>query len=270
LAPHFFESLNLNSQLNFGWPLLELTMIPIASYLFLSFRGGKDPKVSFKPVLLMLTGILLWWGIAFGSIVLFAKVMLRQIFPIMALCISFPLLYCGDRAMKKELTLFCLLFCIPIIGHVYNTSTYLQEYPNRISPFRCWALQQQSQDMMLETIALSKKIKQNTLFGDIIFVPRQFVVRYSQPFSFCEYFSQRKLEYEGRDPEERMLRRTEISDYVRNVLPKIYGPGIKVAVYALVRIDRRNAKHQELLARTDRVKDLGDHWILYKLEDPKS
>lgn len=262
-------------KMNYGlrWPQLFM-LILLFTYLTAQTKAAlKSFEQLYRTLFIFLIAPLVWWLVGMQAAWNFAQTMVRQIYPLISMILAFTLLE-GWNTIKREkritikAAILVGLFIINVKA-ISHTFTYLGEYPNWIRPIRCWTIKS-PQTTLIETIELSKQLKKHTLYGDIIFVPKNFIWLEGnfQPNPIYEYYAQRRLEYSGYNFLEFVQRKNKIKNYLSKELPAILGSKPTARQFILLPNSSNNPFYAELKSNLSLEKtiQLGVHFFLAQIQ----
>jgi hypothetical protein len=274
---HDLRNLILNMvgylKFNYGLKGYRILAVFFGVLLFHQVRKNNATKDRLYPFLMLFAiAILSWWLIGIKAAFHFSQQMVRQLFPVFAVLMSVFLLSTWDILKQKKKSLYARIvvacFTLWIIsGPIKHTLQYLGDYPNLIAPNRCWTVKQPT-PVLVELIEVSKKIKEITNFGDIIFIPNDFVWLdgNKQPSPLFEFYSQRRMEHIGNDESDFEARKNKVCNYIENELPRIAGAKVAVTLYAVLDKNTQAPHQKKLLSMFhDKIEALDDKWVFLKL-----
>ncbi|MBI2119114.1 MAG: glycosyltransferase family 39 protein [Elusimicrobia bacterium] len=272
-----FSKLTLNMlgwlKMNYGlrWPQLFILVL-IFSYLTQVKNTLQNIQQLYKTLFVFLISTLVWWHLGMQAAWNFAQTMVRQIYPFISIILAFTILEGLNLIRRERRMTFKIAFVVGLliinIKSISHTITYLGEYPNWIRPIRCWTIKS-PQSTLIETIELSKELKKHTNYGDIIFVPEQFIWLQGnkQPNPIYEYYAQRRMEYIGNELPEFIQRKTKIENYLNKELPIILGYKSSARQFILYPTFSNNIFYSELpiVKSSKKVTQLNQNFSLAEL-----
>lgn len=263
----------------FGYIFLML-----AVFLFLEFLNRKNKLdrtelgngAGLSPnrfFLLFTICSIVWWLLMIQATPSFARYMVRHAFPVVGVLFAVVITSSLEFARKKDNDpLLRFGAVIVIMASIWtpfiNTAWYLREYPNLMQPKKVWALYLPL-DTLIKGIEVSKKIREKTSYGDIVLVPRQFVLKKTrggnQIYPLFEYYSQRRMEFLGESIVE-FREQLEALQRYREEVPKFDKKAGRIKLFALMERDMNLDLQRYLLLNSQSKEIVNDKWFLFDLD----
>lgn len=271
---NLFKNTDLWFNIHYGLSWLKIMILACLSFMLNYFVRKTFNLVNFfKIILLLFVSTFFWWFVGVVAAGAFALQMSRQIFPAVSLLIASIVVFGLFLIFDKNYKPFYKILIVVLIFYVIrlparNTKSYLKEYPNWVTNFRFWTVAT-SQDQMIEGIEISKLIKMNSSFGDIVMIPDEMVwMKYNhQSNPIFEYFSQRRMEYIGENEQDHKTRKKQINDYIQKQLPLILGEKPELNLFVLIKNESINPFHKKFLLNDSmNIVRLNEKWILVRIK----